>query len=117
VSEFDEPYSVATFEQTQANLTRKFTDITDPEYGSEFLGWCVWGTASMMLAAIEEDRYVLFRYKMKRALEALSKEFGGWPALDKEAQASIDCALSENPPYLQFLVSARRSALGQWHGS
>jgi len=101
VSENNEPYSVTIFERTQANLTRKFTDETDPDFSSEFLAWCMLGTASMMLAAIQEDRYVLFRYKMRRTLETLEEEFGGWPALDEDAWIDINCALSENPPYFQ----------------
>ena len=101
VGESNVPYSVTIFEQTQANLTRKFTDETDPDFSSEFLAWCLWGTASMMLAAIQEDRHVLFKYKMRRNLEALEEEFGGWPALDEDASIEIDCAMSENPPYFQ----------------
>jgi transcriptional regulator with XRE-family HTH domain len=101
VGEINEPYSVTIFEQTQANLTRKFTDETDPDFSSEFLAWCLWGTASMMLAAIQEDRHVLFKYKMRRNLEALEEEFGGWPALDEDASIEINCAMSENPPYFQ----------------
>ena len=99
----ERPYVRADFDNAQAVLQRPFDDVTDPDFASDFIGRCAGTIASAMLAAIQSNRYGLFRYKTRQALDALARQFGNWPALEQDLNTCIDYAVSENPPNFEFL--------------
>jgi transcriptional regulator with XRE-family HTH domain len=85
------------FERVQVELSRPRTDEVDPEFTFEFYLESISRLGGAMLASIQTDKYPIYRYKLRQALNDIEKKFGDWPALDDGRQTRIDVALSYFP--------------------
>lgn len=81
IDSYGKPYTRATFDETRAFMNSGYpAPVLDFQIWSQYSRF-----TSIIWSALDKDRFMLFDYKVNRALAALEKEFGHEPMVEKTA--------------------------------